>query len=390
MKAKPPHSVLQQWLRSGRPEPKGATVEEHLANCASCRVALEQIEQIRRLFPDDEGVLDQEAASAIRFRLQAEARRQAEGPAGRTVACPRRFGRRLLAVAAVLLLVVGTGVFIAQRLTPSPVGSPLGDSQQQAQIEPAPGTRYERLVSAKGPLFRIHDGSVLFTVPPLAGGQQLKVVVGLDLVVVRGTRFRVYAANDRLEKVEVERGVVAVVIAGEAEIVLKAGASWTRTGAQAGERPDHAAELVGPPSPRLAVEASSSRRPPADAHIADAHIGYASVNRATRARREAAPAAEEAARTRFDEAFREGWRLIRAGRMDAASYALDALLAESATLAGQRRADALFWSAYAHERAGRRTIAVQRLEELLARYPQSWHAGTARRRLTSLRKGLAR
>ena len=89
----PPHRILDDWLRRGRPEPMPEAVERHLQQCQECRAFLEREDELIELLPCPTKPLSPSSHGAIRFRLQAAARQKV-----RTSGRPRRW-----AVAAAML-----------------------------------------------------------------------------------------------------------------------------------------------------------------------------------------------------------------------------------------------------------------------------------------------
>lgn len=73
------HRELEAWLREGRREPMAAELGRHLDACSSCRAALDELDELRSWFPDETPEIAPDAAAAIRFRLQAEARTRSAG-----------------------------------------------------------------------------------------------------------------------------------------------------------------------------------------------------------------------------------------------------------------------------------------------------------------------
>jgi len=367
------HRELDRWLRDGRPSPMPA----HLDDCEACKTALAEIDEVRGWLSDEPRGLGADAAAAIRFRLQSEARvahdRLAAEHAGRS-----RRARRLtwgVAAAAVVLLAAGATALLSTSSAPHA-------RSVAASIDAAPGSvyRHESARAAPNEVFRVRAGAVVFEVPRLARGRHMRVLVGGDVVEVRGTRFRVTARDDRLLGVDVERGIVVVRLASGEEHVLARGEHYRAAPVVAAAvpeqaRPRAAESTVNPPAPIVAPIGAIERRSIRPSRVA-------TLPRAAAARSDVEQRAPNEGGPGLDHAFHEAWQLLRSGRNDAAAYAFDALLERDDLVA--RRPDVLFWSASAHERAGRRDLAAARLRDLLRSHPDAWHADEARARLERL------
>ena len=113
------HAPLDGWLRRGRPEPPPAHVEA----CAACRRVLAEADEVRSWFPATPP-LPPDRAAAIRFVLQAEARRPV---------APRRRRWPLVAAAGLALASAAAAAHGVHRLPPP--------SSPPSSVEPVVATR---------------------------------------------------------------------------------------------------------------------------------------------------------------------------------------------------------------------------------------------------------
>jgi TolA-binding protein len=374
---------LDNWLKEGRPDPMPEGLRRHLASCLGCRATLAQIDEVRSWYAASPPGIDERAAQAIRFRLQAEARNRRSSDEGRSVSPLRSLRWAPIGIPLGVVLVAAL-IGGASLLRPSPPIEPSFRSLAtpavpSIEVEPGPAAIYRPLGAPPHTAYRVRHGWVAFVVPPRRG-LRLRVVVGGDAVVVRGTVFRVQAFQDRLTDVRVERGAVSVELAGEKSLTLAAGESWQRP--RIASRPAPADDIAGR-SPRRSPATRMGQAPRAARRTVAPNEASGSAEGVPRP--EATTATPASAPPRPAESFHQAWRLLREGRADAAAYAFDAWLERHAR--GERRADVLFWSAMAHRRAGRRAVAIERLSELLRLDPDAWHATEARRQLRQLRAG---
>jgi hypothetical protein len=375
---------LDNWLKDGRPDPMPEGLRRHLASCLGCRATLAQIDEVRSWYAASPPGIDERAAQAIRFRLQAEARNRRSSDEGRSVSPPRSLRWAPIGVALGVVLVVAALIGGASLLRPSPRIEPSPRSLAtpavpSIEVEPGPAAIYRPLGAPPHAAYRVRHGWVAFVVPPRRG-LRLRVVVGDDAVVVRGTRFRVQARHDELIDVRVERGAVSVELAGEKSLTLAAGESWQRP--RIASRPAPADDIAGR-SPRRSPATRMGQAPrAARGAVAPSEASASAKGLPSPAATAATPASGP---PRPGESFHQAWQLLREGRTDAAAYAFDAWLEQHAR--GERRADVLFWSAMSHRRAGRRAVAIERLSDLLRLHPDAWHATEARRQLRQLRAG---
>lgn len=347
------HNVVDAWLRQGQPEPAPEELRAHLQHCSRCQRGLAEIQETRAWYPEPGECITDDAASAIRFQLQTAANLASHQ--GVSAKARRRFAfdRVEWAYAAVLLLAaVGVGVYVSEWLPKTTNSVPAA----LAVLEPLSGTRVQRVdASERDEVYRFDSGVVRFSVPKLRDGRRVLVIVGDEMVSVRGTRFEVHAAYKRLQAVMVEEGLVSIRLQSGKELEVGAGKSWRR-----GEGVAVARE------PRLA-------RP-------KTQPATASSQKITRA--PAAPATEHQTKARDrDVAFAQAWQMYQAGRFDEAAAAFDALLERDLA---NRRSDVLYWAGISHEAAGRSKRALELLQALLRDYPGSWQAAKAREKVREL------
>lgn len=128
---------------------------------------------------------------------------------------------RRLAVAAGLLLAVGTAAWLARPSPPAPIVV-AGD-----RIEPAAGTRLSAVDDALTRRWRLESGRIAAQVARAADGRGFAVETPFMLVEVTGTRFELDATAERT-RVQVSEGAV-LARAGGSEVVVPAGA-WAERG----------------------------------------------------------------------------------------------------------------------------------------------------------------
>lgn len=327
--------------------------------------------------------MEQERLAAVRFAVMAGARKAGSG---RTEPAHRwsRWWRRALAAGVFALL--AAVVLVALR---RPTG---GGNGALADVRLAPGAVGEPLRLGPDAVFILRRGRAEFAVPSLAAGQRYRVMVGGDVVEVRGTRFELAASASGLQQVRVREGRVLVRLAGKVVAELGSGEEWNRPGrAQAarsaaptgaaepvdgetkasGSLRGHGREAAGPAATMRAGSAAerAGRWPPVRRRTV-----------AATARPSAAVAAFGAsvppltgAQSQRDVAFRRAWQLLQAGRHAEAARAFD-VLSQAPGLDPGRQADLLFWSAKAHQLAGEWGRAQARAQALLDQKPSAWHA----------------
>lgn len=346
------HNIVDVWLRQGQPEPAPQALREHLQHCTRCKQALVEIEETRAWYPDPGECITEDAASAIRFQLQTAANIASQS----RVAKPRSrfaFDRVQWAFAAVLLLTaVGAGFYASEWWSKTNHTS----VPALAVLEPKAGARVHRISELeRDEAYRLDTGVVRFSVPRLRGGRRVLVLVGEEMVSVRGTRFEVHAIRKRLQAVMVDEGSVGIHLQNGRELVVVAGQAWHRGGGVA-RHPQPARAKVQPAIPR--------------------RKGVRTPTGAT---------AQLQSESDRDTAFSKAWQMYQAGRYSEAAAAFDLLLGYELA---NRRSDVLYWAGMAHEAAGRPKRALSLLQELLRDYPDSWQATKAREKVNQLTREL--
>lgn len=94
------------------------------------------------------------------------------------------------------------------------------------------------------------------------------------------------------------------------------------------------------------------------------------ARRAAASKKPSATHDQESSKASLDATFALAWECYRNGDALKAAAVFDHLLEKKL---GDQRADILYWSAQAHERAGHFSIALSRLKQLQWAYPGSWH-----------------
>lgn len=231
---------------------------------------------------------------------------------------------------------------------------------------------------------RVRTGRVSFEVGPVQSGERFRVMTADSEIEVRGTRFVVEAAQDRLVMVLVDEGTVEVRMPSHDPVTVKVGERWS---------PPRTAQLddvvPAPPSPtEPAVTPPTTSVVPtkkqATRHKVEASVDAPAVTKTpptvdAPASRKPAISVEQVApvpvHVKPSEAeFRRGWTMLRAGDAGGASKAF----AKACSDAGaDAREDACYWSGVAAKRAGQTSAARDALAKFISSFPRSTRAGEA-------------
>ncbi|MBL9007417.1 MAG: tetratricopeptide repeat protein [Myxococcales bacterium] len=267
-----------------------------------------------------------------------------------------------------------------------PLAAP-GRAQIDAQITAHGLARYDRERIADSEIVRLHQGRVQFQVQRLPSTARFIVRVGDAEVEVKGTRFTVFAEQGRLQRVEVERGLVEVRVPPQASTLLAAGQTWQaaparridanaptagreNTQAAASSRLVMPAEPKGPSRHRSQIAGATQPSLPSVASSPASALGASMASPSRPAAGKAATARSEASPVSpAEQAFLSGFAALKQGRYVPAANDLER--AVTLAPAGPVAEDARFWSAVAWGRAGRTQEAAASLRAFLAQHPQS-------------------
>jgi len=281
----------------------------------------------------------------------------------------------------------------ASPTTPLPeaaIGSLLaapGRAQIDVQLTAHGLAQYDRERIANSEIVRLHQGRVQFQVQRLPSAARFIVRVGDAEVEVKGTIFTVFAEQGRLQRVDVERGLVEVRVPPQASTLLAAGQTWQAAPAR---RSDANAPTVG----RQGTQAATASRLPMPAEPKGPLRNRSQLTGATQPAQPALasspasplaassalplrPASGKVAATRSEappvspaeQAFLSGFAALKQGRYVPAASDLERAVALAPS--GPVAEDARFWSAVAWGRAGRTQEAAASLRAFLAQHPQS-------------------
>ncbi len=406
-----------QLTRAVSDDTHGATLARHLAGCARCAATFTTLREIANVAPAlspveplsagarrhiSDGLWEASVAPGESAPPRAGATGLGRDRRDRSSARARRWlpagwpGRAALAGVLVLVGVVGLGVLrlrpppasgVAEQLdrptaagprvptlslSPTLSGPPTAASNveaSRASIRVMGGARFVRFQTPPDEIVRLSEGTLELEVAPLAAHERFRVVTGDSEVEVKGTHFRVTAADNRLTSVYVWHGRVEVRSRAGAEATLQGGDTWVPTAL-----PQH---------PAASASRSSSAARPArwSEPASSAASATSSVARQALAEPESPPVARSAAPGPIEAApvgeasFDQAWRLLRAGH---AAAAADAFAEVERHAGGEAIAeDAAYWSAVARGRAGDSRAAMTALGDFLARFPRSARIGAA-------------
>ncbi len=212
-----------------------ASVDRHLATCASCAELVSDLSRIRALLRAPTPTPAPLSVQRSRLKLLREAALPpSPAPARR---------RPAIALAVALAAAGAIGFALHQRSSENHLA---GMAAMAASANTPPRTvtsvlpegqaRFTRTSSDGTEIVTLSEGAVSLSVRHLQAGERFLVKTGDAEVEVRGTLFRVEAANDRIQHVSVAEGKVEVRFRG-ATFFITADERW--------DRPADA-----PPSPR--------------------------------------------------------------------------------------------------------------------------------------------
>jgi ferric-dicitrate binding protein FerR (iron transport regulator) len=358
MKPEPcPMALLVEAKRDGRLGHRElASVDRHLATCASCAELVSDLGRIRALLRAPTPTPAPLSVQRSRLKLLREAALPSS-PA-------QRPSRPLIALAVALAAAGALGLALRQRSPESHVAvmQPMAASANEpprtaTSVLPEGQARFTRTSSDGTEIVTLSDGAVNLSVRHLEAGERFLVKTGDAEVEVRGTLFRVEAANDRIQRVSVAEGKVEVRFGG-ATFFMTADERWDRP-ADAPLSPAKAAAIRSSDSSTKTEEhgVTAVKRSPAKAHPASS----------------AKPVASDAESA---GAFEEGMAMMERGDYGAAARRLEAF--SSSSPADDRAEDAAFLVILALQRAGRPAEAAAAARRYLATYPSGYRRAQAK------------
>ena len=328
-----------------------SSIDRHLGICASCAALARDLDQVRELLRSP--VQEPRPLEVQRGRLKLL--REAALPSSPAVP-----GLNLPRFAAVLSIVGAAALVLAlqlrsiehaQAFAPAPSTSPSVPVRTVTTVVPEGEARFVRATDGGTEIVTLEGGAIDLSVRHLSAGERFFVKTGDAEVEVRGTVFRVEAADNRLQSVAVVEGKVEVRFRGRA-ILLTADERW--------DRPADSPPISPPTVPVEAPAAAPVRAP----------------RIAATARREcASPRLASSASPPSEDSFIEGMGMMERGDYGAASRHLEAF-AKSHT-GDDRAEDAAFLVILALQRAGRGAEAVTAAHRYLGAYPAGYRRAEA-------------
>lgn len=375
-------------LEDGRLEDKDrASLERHLATCAVCDRAREELAALRRVLRD----LPVSTPSELdrrRGRAALLARANDE------VVAPKRPMFRIAPALVAVAVVVATVVLLLARRSPSATDG-AGPRFEVLDVAQADYTTARDGATASVVL---RSGTASFHVERVGADARFLVKVPDGEVEVRGTRFVVTVSEGRTRSVVVTEGTVDVRVAGHHGLV-HAGERWPANDRAAAAIPDGTAGpsrastpdvppapppsapatavVSSPPPPAPVVASASSPLPPSPSH---APVPAGSVATPVAAGSIAAPLASSSAAPALASPgarFAEAMSAYGAGDYGGSERFFSAFVRDFSNDA--RAEDAMFLIADGRARRGDEAGARAAARAYLQRYPDGLRAPAARR-----------
>jgi hypothetical protein len=349
-------ALLVEAKRDGRLRDRElASIDRHLAVCASCAELASDLNQVRVLLRAPTPTPAPLEVQRGRLKLL----REAALPPSRSEA---QIWRRPALAAAVALAAAAALILMLHRRSPedsnavarAPSASAVGSQRTITTVVPESEARFTRTAADGTEIVRLSDGAVSLSVRHLNVGERFLVKTGDAEVEVRGTLFRVEAENDRIRNVSVVEGKVEVRFRGAA-FILTADERWDRP-------------VDAPPTSLPTAPVQASAEPPVTAPLVSS-----TAKRGPFAQRPAAsakPAVDDGS-----AAFVEGMGMIERGDYGAAAKHLDAFSKSNPN--DDRAEDAAFLVILALQRAGRSAEAVAAARRYLGTYPAGYRRAQA-------------
>ena len=345
-------ALLIEAKRDGRLHDRElASIDRHLATCASCAELACDLDQVRVLLRSPTPTPTPLEVQRDRLKLLRAA----------AVSPSRVSSRKRPAVAAVLAIVAAAALLVVlpRRWTEHSNAVAQMSSMSASvpvrtvtTVAPEGETHFTRTSSGGTEIVTLENGAVNLSVRHLDAGERFLVKTGDAEVEVRGTVFRVEAGDDRIRSVAVVEGKVEVRFQGATFLVT------------ANERWDRPADLppILPPNAPVARERASAESP-ATLPLAPSTVKRAPI--APRSVTSAKPATDEGTAS-----FVEGVGMMERGDYGAAARHLEAF--SKGNPSDERAEDAAFLVIIALQRAGRPTEAAAAARRYLSTYPTSY------------------
>ena len=343
-------ALLVEAKRDGRlGDRELASIDRHLATCASCAELARDLEEVRVLLRAPVPTPTPIEVQRGRLKLLREAAvspssvRARKGPT--------------VAVAFAFMAACALGIGLQRRaaenskpVAQAPSASASVPVRTVTTVESEGGARFLRSADGGTETVNLETGAVRLSVRHLNVGERFLVKTADAEVEVRGTVFRVEAEDGRLRNVVVVEGKVEVRFRG-GTFLLTADERWDRPA----DAPPVASPVAAPPSTGTLVALSPGKR--------------GSI---------APPPPPSAKPSAADDtgAFVEGMGMMERGDYGAAARRLEAF---SKSSPGDDRAeDAAFLVIIALQRAGRPTEAAAAARRYLSAYPEGFRRTQAR------------
>ena len=350
--------LLVEAKRDGRLHDRElSSIDRHLATCASCAALARNLDQVRVLLRSPVQAPTPLEIQRGRLRLLREAALPSSSPSSSPSAMKGR-GRPMFTVA--LTLVGGAALLLVLQLrsTEHSNAAPQASSTSPSvpvrtvtTVVPEGEARFVRATDGGTEIVTLESGAIDLSVRHLSAGERFFVKTGDAEVEVRGTVFRVEAADNRLQSVAVVEGTVEVRFRGRA-VLLTADERWDRPA----DAPPNAPSTVPVEAPAAAP-------------------GRAPLVAATAKRGSASPRPVASARPPAEDGFIEGMGMMERGDYGAASRRLEAF--SKGNTSDDRAEDAAFLVILALQRAGRSGEAVAAARGYLGTYPAGYRRAEA-------------
>ncbi|MEP7123907.1 MAG: FecR domain-containing protein [Byssovorax sp.] len=346
-------ALLVEATRDGRlGERELASIERHVATCASCAELARAVDHVRSLLRTPAPAPTPLEVQRGRLRLLREAALPVSPPGGPARARPLLAGALAIAAAAALL-------FFAHRRVPdshASVAPPTGASESGPErtvttVLPEGDARFDRASSDGTEIVTLVEGAIDLSVRHLDTGERFFVKTSDAEVEVRGTVFRAEAHDSHLRSVAVREGKVEVRFGGST-LLLGAGERWDRP-------------IDALPVPAPVGSAPASAAPRVTATLAAPTAGR--------------PPSLPPAKPAVDDgsaAFVEGMAMVERGDYGDAARHLEAF--QKSNPRDERAEDAGFLVILALQRAGRPTEAAAAARRYLSAYPTGYRRAQAR------------
>ena len=346
--------LLVEAKRDGRLRDRElSSIDRHLATCSSCAALARNLDHVQVLLRSPVQEPKPLEIQRGRLKLLREAALLSPSPPavkGRNL--PRFTVALTLVGAAALLLILQLRSTEHSNAAPQASStSPSVPVRTVTTVVPEGEARFVRATDGGTEIVTLESGAIDLSVRHLSAGERFFVKTGDAEVEVRGTVFRVEAADNRLQSVAVVEGTVEVRFRGRA-VLLTADERWDRPA----DAPPNAPSTV----PVEAPAAAPVRAP---------------LVAATAKRGSASPRPVASARPPAEDGFIEGMGMMERGDYGAASRRLEAF--SKGNTSDDRAEDAAFLVILALQRAGRSGEAVAAARGYLGTYPAGYRRAEA-------------